>query len=126
MKIQDCADTMSHPPFRALRKGERPPGHLIDVDGVGIYLHGDSLDTNVLAEAARIFGCNWRDIDTEIFYFRPVEDSYEWFPAPTGRFPRFWRLNLPYRWAPQLYMYCKPRSDSEQHDFGPDGKSAIT
>lgn len=113
MSIQDCADTMSHPPFRHLERCEDPPPTLTDPDGEGVYIcnepHGFGTALGTLATAQRILGVPWAHIDTELVYFRPVRGADEWFPAPTGRRPRYWRLNLPRRWRPMAYTYCTPK-----------------
>jgi hypothetical protein len=87
---------------------------LIDPEGEGIYL----LDVNigVLRRAALIFHGNasaWREIDQETVWMEPnpLSREGEWRRANTGRFPRYWRLNLPRRWRPIAYVYCTPKPD---------------
>lgn len=87
-----------------------PPRELIDPDGEGIYLYGEG-DDNVLMEAALLFHGDrrlYREVATELAYMRPSEDGETWLRASIGRFPRGWRLNLPKRWRPVLYIYCTP------------------
>jgi hypothetical protein len=96
-----------------------PPRELLDPDGEGIYL----LDLGCaglpekfgwpLLHACQLFGMGmreYRELRTEVVYMEPGEDDH-WFPANTGRFPRYWRLNLPKRWRPVAYTYiCPPPS----------------
>jgi hypothetical protein len=93
-----------------------PPRELIDPDGEGIYILSDSSEyrtwPGVLMRAAMIFHgaySEWRDVESELRYMKPLEDGETWVQASTGRFPRYWRLNLPKRWRPVLYTYCTPR-----------------
>jgi hypothetical protein len=96
-----------------------PPRELLDPDGEGIYL----LDLGwaglsdkfgwPLLYACELFGMRWkeyRDLQLETVYMEPGEGD-EWRRANTGRFPRYWRLNLPRRWRPVAYTYvCPPPS----------------
>jgi hypothetical protein len=100
----------------------RPPAprELLDPAGEGIYVLAEHDEPNrpsmgPLIHAAHLFSMNWahewQNVDVEYVYMRPDEDSDEWVPASTGRFPRDWRLNLPRRWRPVMYAYCTPKPD---------------
>lgn len=109
-----------------------PPEELIDPDGEGIYLlddpdwqkgvfglgvHMRAADAlQLIDDAGRL---DWRSVNYEVAYMEPVPDSDEWRRASTGRWPRYWRLNLPKRRRPVLYAYCTPPSEpaknEEQH-----------
>lgn len=97
---------------------ERPPRELIDPDGEGIYIISDDRRAHqwpgILMRASMIFFgtyVDWRDVEAELRYMKPSKDGDEWVPASTGRFPRYWRLNLPRRWRPVLYTFCAPKPD---------------
>lgn len=117
--IQDVADRNPHPRFRRLEASEVPPTHLTDPDGEGIYIldepseMGDNYRLPVLLMAAAMLDVYWRDVHSELVYFRPVKGEDRWFPAPTGRYPHGWRLNLPRAWRPVLYAYCTPRAGAQ-------------
>jgi hypothetical protein len=90
-----------------------PPQELIDPDGEGIYLlSGPRCPYPSLLHTAAwlLFSdCReWRNVLHTSVYMEPT-DGDEWKVANTGRWPRYWRLNLPRRWRPVLYAYCTPK-----------------
>jgi hypothetical protein len=97
---------------------DSPPEELIDPDGEGIYML-DSVERFgwPVLEAARRLGVfddngrlDWRGVDMEVVFMEPSEDGETWVRAKSG-WPRYWRLNLPRRWAPVAYVYCTPRPE---------------
>lgn len=101
------------------RMPDRPPEELIDPDGEGIYMLAEVDRFGwPLIEAARRLSVfdddgrlDWRGVNMEMAYMEPSDDGETWVHANTGRFPmpRYWRLNLPRRWAPVEYVYCTPK-----------------
>lgn len=98
------------------RRGD-PPRELLDPEGEGIYLLDFAWAGRPaeffwpLGYAARLFHgsvSEWRELEHETVWMEPGEGD-EWRPASTGRWPRYWRLNLPRRWRPVAYTYCTPK-----------------
>jgi hypothetical protein len=92
------------------------PRELIDPDGEGIYLldtfweDAPSFPSTLMLASMLLFnnGRRWRDIDSETKWMWPGEDG-NYREVSTGRFPRYWKLNLPRRWRPIHYVYCTPK-----------------
>jgi hypothetical protein len=92
-----------------MSKAEKPPEMLLDPDGEGVYLSSE-IDgfPPILMRAAALFGVGWRDVECKTVLMYPDNDGL-WHRKPWN-----WRwmarLNLPKRWSPAVYCYCRPKS----------------
>jgi hypothetical protein len=87
---------------------------LLDPDGEGIFLlSGGDFIPNLLMYASNIFFGNineYKNLDIELKYMMENKNDELWYEACTGEFSKHWKLNLPKKYRPSLYMYCKPKA----------------